>query len=162
MKRDRNARVFIPALLLACAFTASCMVDPIRDARRQHEEGRSEEALVRLDALAKADPTNLAARNEYYRLRELLVAQWLGQAETLRASGELDAAEVLYRRVFTHDAANARAKVGMVQLEMDRRHRAIITAADTLAKAERYREAQDTLRPVLTENPYNREAQRLQ
>src|SRR5205807_1371436 len=46
--------------------------------------------------------------------------------------------------------------------EADRRHRALVASAEQLVKAGKYREAQDVLRPVLTENPQQRDARRLQ
>jgi len=61
-----------------------------------------------------------------------------------------------------HDRANARAAAGVAQIEADRRHQSLVAAAEQLVKAGKYREAQDVLRPVLTENPQQREARRLQ
>jgi len=84
------------------------------------------------------------------------------QAEALLQAGQYEGAAELYRRVLVYDAANARARAGMELIETDRRHRTRIAEADKLARQERYREAEDVLRPVLTENPQNREARRLQ
>jgi len=95
-------------------------------------------------------------------LRELLAAQWLSQAETLRLAGQFELAEALYQRVLKQDAANPRARAGLAQVEADMRHRVLVAAAEKLVKAEKYREAQDALRPVLAENPQNRDAYRLQ
>ena len=50
----------------------------------------------------------------------------------------------------------------MRSLEVDRRHRTAVAEADALVKAGKYREAQDVLRPVLTENPQQRDARRMQ
>src|SRR5204863_3522167 len=76
--------------------------------------------------------------------------------------GLYDEADALYRRVLTHDRGNPRARAGIVQIETDRRHRGQIAEANELVKAGKVREAQDVLRPVLTENPQQREARRLQ
>ena len=150
------------AALAACVLLAACAADPVRDARRHFEEGRGEEALALLDQAAREDKSNHVARSEYFRQRELLVAQWLGQAETLRVAGQFEIAETLYRRALKYDAANPRARAGLAQIETDRRHLKIVAAAEKLAGEEKYREAQDALRPVLTENPQHREARRLQ
>ena len=150
------------AALAACLLLAACAADPVRDARRHFEEGRGEEALALLDQAAREDKSNHVARSEYFRQRELLVAQWLGQAETLRVAGQFEIAETLYRRALKYDAANPRARAGLAQIETDRRHLKIVAAAEKLAGEEKYREAQDALRPVLTENPQHREARRLQ
>jgi len=153
---------FLLAALAASALLAACAVDPATDARKHFDEGRGEEALAVLEKAYKENPGNLAARSDYFRLRELLAAQWLSQAETLRLAGQFELAEALYQRVLKQDAANFRARAGLTQVEADQRHRAIVAAAEKLVKAEKYLEAQNVLRPVLAENPQQREAQRLQ
>jgi general secretion pathway protein D len=153
---------FLLAALAASVLLAACAADPVKDARRHFDEGRGEEALAVLDKAYKENPGNLAARSQYFRLRELLAAQWLSQAETLRFAGQFELAEALYQRVLKQDAANPRARAGLAQVEADQRHRILVAAAEKLVKAEQYREAQDALRPVLAENPQHREAQRLQ
>ncbi|MDH3320714.1 MAG: hypothetical protein OEO84_13620, partial [Betaproteobacteria bacterium] len=150
-------------LAICCLMLAACagLSTPVEEARKRFGEGRGEEALALLQQAAR-ETNDAAVRGEYFRLRDLLVAQWLAQAEVLRASGQFDAAETLLRRVQTHDAGNARAASGLVQLDTDRRHRAAIAAAEQLAKGGRLLEAQDLLRPVLAANPQQRDARRLQ
>jgi general secretion pathway protein D len=145
-------------LVAGCATTES----PLREARKAFQEGRGEEALALLAKATQDAPGDHEMRREYYRLRELVSAQWHSQAETLRAAGQLDAAEGLYRRVLAQDAANARAVAGLAQIDAERRHRALIAAAEKLFKDGKLREAQDALRPVMVENPAQRDAQRLQ
>ena len=144
--------------------SAACALPPTKvdEARRRYQEGRGDEALALLQQAAKADPDDARVRGEYFRLRDLLAAQWLAQAEMLRQSGHHEIAEQLYARVRQHDPANARATAGLAQLEADRRHRALVATAEQLVRGAKYREAQDLLRPVLTENPQQRDARRLQ
>ena len=148
-------------LLLALAGCASTPPD-LEEARRQYDAGRGEQALVLLQKASAAKPGDPGLRSEYFRMRDVLVAQWLAQAETLRQTGQFDAAEALYRRVQAHDAGSPRAASGLAQIEADRRHRALVAQAESLMRGGKFREAQDTLRPVLTENPQQREARRLQ
>jgi general secretion pathway protein D len=151
--------ILLLVLLPACA----TLVDPVvREARDHAAAGRGERALALLESAMRERPEQLEYRSEYFRTRDLLVAQWLAQAELLRSGGQPETAAGLYRQVQKHDAANARAAAGLEQLEADARHRAIVAAADRLAKDEKYLEAQDVLRPVLAENPQQREARRLQ
>ncbi len=151
-------------IAILCLMLAACSSNPpsIEDARKRFGEGRGEEALALLQQAARENPNDAAVRGEYFRLRDLQVAQWLAQAEVLRASGQFDRAETLLRRVQTHDAGNARAASGLVQFATDRRDREVITAAEQLAKSGKFREAQDLLRPVLAGNPQQRDARRLQ
>jgi general secretion pathway protein D len=143
--------IVLTLLIAGCA----AIEDPVsREAREHVAAGRGEQALAVLD--------KPAYRHEYLRTRDLLVAQWLSQADMLRVNDRPEAAAELYRRVQKYDAVNPRARAGLEQLEIDMRHRLVIAAAERLAKEEKYLEAQDVLRPVLVENPQNREARRLQ
>jgi len=152
-----NAIRYVFVLALAACSMAPTVVD---EARKRFDEGRGEEALALLQKAAKEnDPT---ARAAYARMRDLVVAQWLSQAEALRQGGQFEAAATLYSKVQVHDSANARAAAGLAQIEADRRHRAIVASVEQLVRAGKYREAQDALRPVLTENPLQRDARRLQ
>jgi general secretion pathway protein D len=151
------------AALAACAFVAACATDSlIKDTRQMMSEGRSDEALAALEKAIQEEPGNAAFRQEFLRQRDYAIAQWLVRAESLRASGQFDAADELYQRALKYDRGNARATQGLAQTETDRRHRALVAEADRLVKAERYRDAQDVLAPVLTENPAQREARQLQ
>jgi general secretion pathway protein D len=152
-------------LLLIVILLAGCaaLEDPVaRESRELLAAGRAEQALALLDKASRENPARHDYRSEYFRARDLAVAQWLAQAEILRTSAEPEAAAELYRRVQKHDPANARARVGLESLETDARHRLVVAAAERLAKDERYLEAQDVLRPVLVENPQQRDARRLQ
>ena len=151
------------AALVACAMLAACNSNPaLKDARDLFDAGRGEESLALLEKASRDSPDNRAYRIEYFRQRELLAAQWLAQAESLRLAGQFDAAEILYLRILKQDASNARARLGLAQIESDTRHRGLVADAENLVKAGKFREAQDVLRPVLVENPTHREARRLQ
>jgi general secretion pathway protein D len=157
------SRTVLLLAALGALLLGGCAADSaVSEARRSLHEGRLEEALQRLEKALKEEPNDRAARQEYFRVRDLLVAQWIGQAQALRVAGESDAAEGLYRRAQRYDPENARARAGLAQLDADRRHRGLVAAAEKLAKAEQFREAQDVLRPVLVENPDSRDARRLQ
>lgn len=145
------------SLCVACAAPGA-----LDEARKAYSEGRGEEALRLLSSASRQHPEDATLRAEYFRLRDTLVGQWLAQAELLRQAGQFDGAEPLYRRVQTYDPANARASAGLTQIAADKRHAAIVASAGELVKAGKYREAQDLLRPVLAENPQNRDARRLQ
>jgi general secretion pathway protein D len=151
------------ALLLMLALGA-CATPPGRldEARRQFAEGRGAEALALLERITRENPDDRAARGEYFRMRDLLLAQWLAQAEVLRGAGQFELAEALYQRVQKHDPDNVRAGAGLAQIETDRRQEALVNAAAELARAGKYAQAQELLRPLLAESPQHRDARRLQ
>lgn len=150
---------WIPCLLICAACAGPGVLD---EARRAYNDGRGEEALELLVNASREHPEDSSLRAEYFHLRDTLAGQWLAQAEVLRQAGQFDAAESLYRRVQAYDRSSPRAAAGLRQIAADRRHLAVVAAAGELVKAAKYREAQDLLRPVLTEDPQQREARRLQ
>jgi len=154
--------LFLIVLLVLLAGCATALDPTLQESRDHVAAGRSEQALILLERASRENPERLDYRAEYVRVRDLVAAQWLAQAETLRQSGQPEAAAVLYRRVQKYDADNVRARTGLQQLEADARHRAVVAVAEKLVKDERYLEAQDELRPVLVENPQQRDARRLQ
>ena len=153
-------RVLLVVMLLAGCATLTDEV--LREAREHIAAGRGEQALALLDRASREHPDKLDYRTEYFRARDILSAQWLAQAETLRSGGQPEVAGALYQRVLKHDAENARARAGLEQLEADARHRTILASVESLLKEERYLQALDALRPVLVENPQHRDARRLQ
>src|SRR5687767_4739671 len=145
-------------LLAACA-----MSNPVlQEARQDVLNGRGEEALAKLDKAAREHPDQREYRVEYVRTRDFLASQLITQAEILRGSDRLEAAAALYLKVQKYDPENQRARAGLAQLEIDARHRGVVAEAQKLLRDEKYLEAQDLLRPVLNENPQQREARRIQ
>jgi general secretion pathway protein D len=163
---QKAARLASALLALACLLLTACAAiktDPVVDESRQLiDAGRGEEALAKLEQAAREHPQDRAFRSEFFRERDLLIAQWLGQAGSLRLASQFAPAAELYRRVLKWDAENARAKNGLSQLEIDQRTHAKLGEVDELIKSGKYREAEDKLAPVLAENRGNRDAQRLQ
>jgi len=147
---------------LALTLVAACASDTLNNTRALTNEGRTEEALASLEKAAREDPQNHVFRSEYFRLRAFAVGQWLAQADSLRTASQFDAAEELYRRVLKYDTASERATQGLAQVDLDRRHRALVAEADKLVKVEKYRDARELLATVLAENPAQREARQLQ
>ena len=154
----RYAAAIALLAVAACATTYS-VVDQARD---HLHAGRGEEALAILDDARRQSPNDQQLRAEYFRQRDVLLAQWTAQAEALRLAGRFDVAEELYRRMLKYDPQNVRAQAGLAQIEVDQRHRVQIGEAQKLINAEKYKEAQEALRPVLAENPQHREARRMQ
>jgi len=153
-------RVFATTLFLLLAACATYTV--IDDARLMFERGRGEEALTMLDKAASEPGADPAIRMEYNRQRDLLSVSWLSQAEILRQAGQFQPAATLYQRVLKYDPDNPRARAGLAQIKIALRDRSLIAEAEKLAEAGKYGEAREVLRPVLADNPKQRDALRLQ
>jgi general secretion pathway protein D len=155
-------RILLVALV-TIGILIGCATNPaINEAREHLDAGRNAEALSILDKASRASPENLAYRSEYFRQRELATTQWLIQAETLRLSGQYDAAAEIYRRIQKLDPQNARAQTGLTELDAEKRHHTVIAKAEKLINENKFSEARDALRPILNENPAHRDARRLQ
>ncbi len=154
---------FTILLSLLAMLAAGCASQGvIGEAHKRFEEGRGEAALALLDDAMQREPGNHSLRTEFFRMRELLIAQWLAQAEALRLAGHFEAAEALYQRILRNDPSSARARAGLSQAAVDRRHRTVTEQAGKLFQQGKLPEAQDLLRPVLVENPQQHDARRLQ
>ena len=153
---------FLAAIAFVAAAGCATTYSVVDQAREHLHAGRGEEALAVLEEARRQSPNDTGLRAEYFRQRDLLLAQWTAQAEALRQATRFELAEDLYRRMLKYDPANLRAQAGLAQVEVDRRHRSQLAAAQKLVNEERYREAQEALRPVLAENPQQRDARRLQ
>lgn len=153
----------LPALLAAALLLGACVSNPsVDEARQNFDAGRPEDGLAVLDKAVRDNPGNQAFRSEYFRQRELTVAQWLAQAEMQRQSGQHEDAATSYRRVQKFDAQNMRARAGLAELDADKRSRAVIADAEKFIKDNKFAQASDLLRPLLNENPMHRDARRLQ
>jgi general secretion pathway protein D len=150
------------AMATGCADMPIFGDSTLRDARRLIDQEQSERGLLLLEKAARDKPQVYVYRTEYFRQRDLLVVRWIAQAEALLTSGQYELAAEPYRRVLKYDSGNARAGAGLARIEAENRHRALIAAVGKLVTQDNYREAEDVLRPVLAENPQNRDARRLQ
>lgn len=117
------------------------------------EQGRYEEAILKLEEAVKDDPDNLDYRLDLTNKRHEITRRLLGAAESGRVAGKLDEAEGIYRRVLVVDRGNEQAKIGLEQVDRDRRHRELIAQAGAMYKRGELDEALEKLQPVLSANP---------
>src|SRR5258708_27202527 len=92
-----SSKTFCAALALA--LVAACADPLVKDTRALLNEGRTEEALAAFEKATREDPQNHVYRSEYFRVRAFAVAQWLVQADLLRAASQVEAPQELSRRV---------------------------------------------------------------
>lgn len=148
-------RIVVALFLL----TAACAQNPHRQGLELLEAGEVEAGLAKLEEAARADPSNRAYRQSYFRHREIALQRFFDMASTARQQGQWEAAEALYRRMLTVDPQNARATAALSSLAMDRRHRSTLVEADELFKKGNTALAEAKVRGVLAENGNNRDAQ---
>ncbi|MGH8694649.1 MAG: secretin and TonB N-terminal domain-containing protein, partial [Burkholderiales bacterium] len=100
-------------------------------------------------------------RTSYLLERDKYLTQLLTQGDKQRLLGKSEDAESFYRRVLTLDPGNARALAGLASAQTEARHRKAIAEAKELSDAGDFDGAQMKLRPVLAENPSQRDAKAL-
>ncbi|MBB3176028.1 secretin N-terminal domain-containing protein [Variovorax sp. Sphag1AA] len=152
----------IVASLLAFALLAGCASQiAYRDANRLLADNKPTEGLAKLEEAVKLDPKNAEYRMALSTTRTSLVNRYLRAAEAHRREGRLTEAEKWYRQAMALDSDNPMAQQGLQALVVERKHRLVVAEGEELlkrGKPEDLTAAIEMLRPVLIENPRQREA----
>ncbi|MBI3771685.1 MAG: secretin and TonB N-terminal domain-containing protein [Gammaproteobacteria bacterium] len=101
-------------------------------------------------------------RLSLYRDREVLTNRLIELASAARTENRLDDAEAYYKQALQIDADNSRAKVGLTAVTASRSHQLLITQAQNLFLNGDIDGARERIKPVLLENPNNKDATALQ
>lgn len=151
------------AALLLLLMLAGCAGDKLhKEGISLIQEGRVEEGLATLEQAAQAEPDDLSIRKDLIQNRGQFINRSLSMANSERAVGNLDAAEVLYRRVLKLAPDDLTARGGLELLIMDRRHNVLMDEASELVKKGELDAAKLLSRQVLLENPKNNRMLKLQ
>lgn len=124
-------------------------------------EGQIEAGLAKLEEAVRIEPGNAEYRIAYATRRASIINRFSLAAESARREGRLSDAEKAYRQVQVFDPENQMARQGLDALVKERRHRQIVAEADALFKkgtAADLADALEKLRPVLSENPQQKDA----
>lgn len=149
--------VLIAALMLAACATQTVL----DDAKRRIDAGQIEDGLRQLEQAAQADPRNAQLRTHAAAQREIIVNRLIAEAELLRGNGQLDMSETAYRRVLAIAPGNARATMGIAQIETERRNESRLELIEDALRRDQLGRADALLREVLTEQPNHRAARSL-
>ncbi len=164
----RSWRILILSILLA--ITAGCAINnktfgtrniAFSDGQKLITEGKLESGLQKLEQALREEPENKEIRTTLIRVREEVIAKLLFEADSTRFSGDLKKAEQDYQRVLNLSPFNERAKAGLEELELERRHIASIDSAKELLRRNEVIEAETIVRAVLQENPKQSHARQL-
>ena len=132
-----------------------------RDANLLFDQGNIEQGMDKLEEAVKLEPKNAEYRIALSVRRASIVNNLLSIADTAYHAGQLGEAEKTYRQVFVLDQQNVMARQGMVALTKERRHRATLAEVEGLLKngtGQDLVDAQEKLRPILSENPNQKES----
>lgn len=150
------ATLAISLALVGCAATQA-----YNEGNALLAEGKTEQGLGKLEEAVSLDPKNAEFRIELAIRRASVINRLIAAGEGARREGRLTDAEKAYRQVQTLDADNTMARQGLDALVIVRRHRQVVTDAETLFKKGTLvdlTDALEKLRPVLSENPSQKDA----
>ena len=153
------------AVLLAAAVLTGCAgAEAYRDGQALIREGKTDQALVKLEEAVAAQPRNAEYRIALANQRALVVSRLISSGELALHEGRITEAEKAYGQARQLDPHNAMAKQGLDNVVMERRHRQAVSDADAAFKrggAPDLAEADAKLRAVLVEDPTRKDAQQL-
>lgn len=124
-------------------------------------EGKFESGLAKLEEATRLEPKNAEYRIAFANRKLSIINGLNARGEAARQQGNLTEAEKAYSQNLAIDPNNAFAQQGLQALNAERRHKKMIEEAESLYKkssGNNLADALEKLRPVLTENPGQREA----
>ena len=144
------------ALLLGCAG-----MQAFRDGNTLLAEGKIEQGLARLEEAVSLEPKNAEYRIALANRRASIINSLIANGDAARREGRLTDAEKAFRQVQVLDAQHTMARQGLEALAKERRHRQVLVQAEALLKKGSPADLTDalaSLRPVLSENPSQKDA----
>jgi general secretion pathway protein D len=154
--------LFTTLMLLILLQLVGCAgMQSFREGQALLADGKLEQGLAKLEEAVKLEPKNAEYRITLSSRRASIVSRLISAGEIARREGRLTDAEKNYRQVQTFEVDNVMARQGILSLQTERRHRILVTEADILFKkgtSSYLVEALDKLRPVLIENPNQKDA----
>ena len=165
MRIEKNVVIaMILALITGCA--ATDLANPTKngafiEGQQLIAEGQFDAGLQLLKQAASEEPDNTEIRLVLNKQQEAILAQLLYEADNLRLSDELDAAELKYDYILYLFPRSENAKEGLEALNLERYHIASIEYAKELLARNDVEGAEAAARAVLLENPMQSHARQL-
>lgn len=143
--------------LFLVALGACATESPSREPADLFAAGRYEEAIVKLEQLARDDPANLSYRARIISRREEAVNRLLNDAAVELDASRPDSADAIYRRVLRLEPANERAQQGVAAAARLGRNSELLVQAREAVRRGEAEKAQMLLQSVSPEYANNRE-----
>jgi general secretion pathway protein D len=149
------------SLALVFALLGCAGMQAFRDGNALLSEGKIEQGLARLEEAVSLEPKNAEYRIALANRRALIINGLIANGDAARRDGRLTEAEKAYRQVQVLDAQHTMARQGLDALAKERRHRLLLVEAEAMLKKGALADLADALerlRPVLSENPSQKDA----
>ncbi|OFZ66110.1 MAG: hypothetical protein A2V79_00255 [Betaproteobacteria bacterium RBG_16_56_24] len=144
---------FLIGLLLVFMLAGCAAQQAYKEGQGLLDAGKAEEGLAQMEKAYKLDPGNTEYRSQYFRRREIVVFQWLSQAEAAKKNGAWEVAENSYQLILKIDLGNLRAKAGLSALSTEKRQAQLLDEARAQLEKNDLTEAAKKVRMVLAESP---------
>ncbi|SOD18731.1 secretin and TonB N-terminal domain-containing protein [Nitrosomonas ureae] len=131
------------------------------DGQKLIAQGQFESGLAKLEQARREEPENKEIHTVAVRLGEEAMAKLQLEAESLRLSGDLERAENALQRILNLYPFNERAKAGIAQIALERRHIAAVDTARALLARNDVLGAETMVRAILQENSEQSHARQL-
>lgn len=152
---------FFSGLLLVVLLAGCAAQQAFQRGERLYEEGQVEEGLAQMAKAYKLDPDNSDYRARYFKRREVVVFQWLAQADDAKARRAWDVAERYYRRILAIDPENFRARTALGALDAEKKRAQWLDEASALLEKGDLAGAAAKVRPALADAPSDPQALKL-
>lgn len=157
------ARYGVWLLLLVTLSLSGCAGYVLnRDGLSMMEKGEYEEGLKKLSEASAANPRDVNYRADYIRYLEKTVNRLLANASSKKGAGQYEQAQAVFEQVLRIAPENSRAKLGLDEIAMEKRHAVTLKTVEDLLKKNDLDGAQTALKQVLLENAKNGKAVLLQ
>jgi general secretion pathway protein D len=144
---------FLNGLLLVFLLAGCAAQQAYQDGQHLLDSGKAEEGLAQMEKALKLDPGNSEYRSQYFRRREIVVFQWLSQAETAKKNGAWDEAVDYYQRILKIDPDNPRARTALSNISTEKKQAQLLDEARVQLEKNDLAEAAKVVRTVLSESP---------
>jgi general secretion pathway protein D len=124
-------------------------------------QGQLEAGLGKLEQARREEPENQEIRTVLIRSREQVIAIILSEADSFYRAGKLEQAEQAFQRVLNLYPLNDRAKEGIDNIALERRHIAAVENARVFLQNNDVAKAETLVRAILQENPQQLHARQL-
>lgn len=148
----RKANV-LTSLLLVFLLAGCAAQQAFQDGQHLLDSGKAEEGLAQMERAYKLDPGNSEYRSQYFKRREIVVFQWLSQAEMAKKNRAWEEAENYFQRIQKIDPDNPRAKTGLSAIGTEKKQAQLLDEAQTQLEKNDLAEAAKKVRLVLGESP---------
>lgn len=149
------------ATLVAAALSGCAGQAAYREGTDLLSRNEVEQSLVKFQQAVNEAPGNAAYKAAYLNTRDNNANRLLLQADRDLADGKPALAQENFIRVLSIDPANERARVGMRNIDADRRQAGWLAEAATATDKKDYDTAKARLNAILTERPNHEDARLL-